>query len=449
MALKKPRYLVIRPGARGQLPRYYWVPSKALRAEGFAVERVPLRPDDFADPAELLGAAVTRIEQLNGDVDRWRQGLGPAPIEGERLDVAGSGGRAARSRAKVAAEPTKPRSLRHLMALYKKSRFYLDLAKTTRDGYLYNMRYLDAWGGAKPVAAIDWERAETLYRSIAEPNGRDAGGKILDTPIRPKPSKATHVLMMLYILLEHAMPPRLNWIRINPCAKFGLRASPFSGKLWPTAAVELVVEQADRMGLHSVGTAIVIDHWLGQRIGDVVALPRLAYYPDSTGRGRFRVRQQKTGAWVDAPAAPWVLSRIEAELARQRGRGVESVKDLLLCESTGQKWKLKTFQHTFNWIREKAAEKWPVFETEPGTTLEGGRTVRLDQLQLKHFRHNAVTNMFQDGVTESGIATFSGHSLNEVRTILDRYFVRTSAQATEVAEIRIASGRSKLDTGDA
>jgi hypothetical protein len=48
--------------------------------------------------------------------------------------------------------------------------------------------------------------------------------------------------------------------------------------------------------------------------------------------------------------------------------------------------------------------------------------------------------MFNQGIDEAGIATFSGHSLGEVHRILDRYFVRTSGKATEVAQKRIAAG---------
>lgn len=406
----KVRYFTTRPGRPGPdgkpTARYFWQPSKALLAEGWKLERLP----------DELGAAVSRAQQLNADIDRWRQGLTDAPTKPKAAPAAGG------SRSTI----IKPRSVAHLIRLYKASRFYADRAKNTQDSYRLNMDMLEAWAGDFPVASITFERADALYKRLTEPNGRDADGNIIQAPIAPKPSKASHLIMMLFILLQHAR--RLNWIRENPCARFGLRASPFAGKLWPADAVSLMAEHADRLDLHSIGTAIVVNHWIGQRLGDVLALARSAYRD-----GRFRLKQHKTAEWVDVPDSPWVAERLEAELEAQAGRGITSATHLLLCETTGQPWKLPHFQHTYAAVRAAAAAARPQIDLPDGSSL------RVEELEFRHLRHTAVTEMANAGCTTIEISGVTGHTIASVDAILERYVVKSSALATNAAAKRLAS----------
>jgi hypothetical protein len=43
------------------------------------------------------------------------------------------------------------------------------------------------------------------------------------------------------------------------------------------------------MGRHSIGTAVMLDEWLGQRQGDILKLPRSIYRA-----GVLSIRQSKT-----------------------------------------------------------------------------------------------------------------------------------------------------------
>ena len=73
-----PRYLTVRPGA-SCLPRYFWQPSREMRAAGWRIQRVPLDWDRFTDPAALHAAAVARATELNDELDHIRAANGKPP----------------------------------------------------------------------------------------------------------------------------------------------------------------------------------------------------------------------------------------------------------------------------------------------------------------------------------------------------------------------------------
>jgi hypothetical protein len=64
----KPRHLVCKGG------RYYWQPSKSLRAAGWRIQRLS------SDPMAAAGEA----ERLNAELDAWRGGHRPAHAPPER-----------------------------------------------------------------------------------------------------------------------------------------------------------------------------------------------------------------------------------------------------------------------------------------------------------------------------------------------------------------------------
>ena len=386
MAKVKVRYFVKLRGAEG--PRYFWQPSGTLRELGWKSERLP----------EDLTAAIARAQQLNAELDAWRKGE-PAP-------------QAETTRPKATPRKGAPQhgTISHLIQLYRQSRFYPTNPKTQRS-YEQNLRVIEGWAGDATVAAIGPKRVQKLYDGLRVKT----------------PSKANAVITMLRILLSHGVREQI--IRTNAAEKPGLISQPFSGKLWPRDAVDLFVEVADRAGLHSVGTAVVINHWLGQRQADVLTMKRAAYR-----NGILHVTQRKTNARVEVPHSPMVEARIEAELDRQKARKIETTPEaaLLLCETTGAPWKEDHFRHVFAEIRETTAEKWGVF------FLDDGSSVNMLELQFMHLRHTAITRLAIAGCTPLEIAGITGHTIKSVEQILDRYLVRTSDLAAAAAAKRLA-----------
>jgi hypothetical protein len=391
MPRNTPRYFVEHAGA-GELPRMFWKPGKALRAEGWKMERIPAEEirNACGDEGELRAEAFKRAEQLNAEVDRWRQGLAPvASAAVERPSDA----------------QIKPRSMAALIREYKRSRFFTDRAPATQASYRLNCNIIETWAGDMPVAAIGPARVQKLYESL----------------YATTPAKANHVVAVLRILLQHAV--RVEWVRQNAAEKPGMVGQPFAGMLWPLDAVSLLVEQADRMGWHSIGTAIVVNYWLGQREADILNLVDSSYRD-----GRFFIEQEKTGATIAVPHSPWVAGRVEAERARRDARKVVMLearndRPIILCETTGEPWKASHFRHTFARIRTAAALEWSAF------TLADGAEILLTDLDYRHLRHTAVTELAIAGCTIPEIAAITGHTIKSVHAILQRYLVMSSALA--------------------
>lgn len=407
MAKVKVRYFVEKPGAAG--PLYFWQPSKALRDLGWKSQRLP----------DIRTEAIARAEELNAQLDAWRAGT-PGTAAAPAGDEPGSPVAPAIATAKVPPQGPKPGSLSHVIRLYRASRFYPKHDKTRRS-YDQNIKVLEEWAGDAPVAAITPLRIEKLYAGMHAKT----------------PSKANAVITMLRMLLKHAI--RAEVIKSHPAlaAKPGLETSAPSGKLWPIDAISLFVETADRMGWHSMGTAVVINHWIGQRQGDILAMQRIAYRG-----GVFHVAQGKSHGEqrVAVPHSPWVQKRVDAELQRQKDRKVEGTPKapLLLCETTGQAWKEDHFRHVFSEIREAAAKEWGTFFLEDGSTID-----TLD-LQFMHLRHTAVTELAIAGCTTLQIAGITGHTIKSVEGILKRYLVRTSALAAAAVAKRLEFGDNEI-----
>jgi hypothetical protein len=382
MARIKLRYLIEKPGAAG--PRYFWQPSRPLRALGWRPERLP---DDRA-------AAIAEAERLNAQLDAWRRG-----DEG----LAG-----ARGSAKTA---PRPGTMEALIRLYCRDEAFTRLKPSTRRGYLQCLDLIAAEMGEAPVRSVSAKVVKAWYRAL-KTSVATVGGKRV---ARATPAKAAAAIRVLRLLLEFARREKL--IQINPASQPGLRDTAVKGRLWSHEAVAAFVAAADDAGWHSLGTAVMLDEWLGQREGDLLALRRDAYRD-----GALHMTQAKTGAGVVLPIGlvQPLVQRLEGELARQRTAKVTAVT-LLVCESTRAAWRPDHFRHAFAAVRDSAAAALP----------------ELTGLWFMHLRHTAVTRLAEANCELPLIAAVTGHSLKTVETIVDRYLVRTAAMARQAFKLRL------------
>lgn len=399
MAKAKVRYFIEKDVASDR-PRYYWQPSAALREQGWHAERLP----------DNRGSALARAERLNAELDTWRKGgvLPPGAKSGpdETPVIVPPVFAAPKSPLLV-----QPHSIAWLIREYCDSRYFTEKRPKTQKSYRENLRFIEKWAGDMPISSVDRPRIEKMYEAVR----------------KKTPAKANAVVRMLRILLGYAVT--MKYVATNPALNPGLIELPFSGKYWPIDAVSLMVEVADRMDLHSIGTAIILNHWIGQREMDILDMPRASWRA-----GRFKVFQQKTKARASIPQSPWVKARLEAEIQRQKARGIASSTHLLLCEATGLPWKQSTFQKRFADVRRAAADIWPTFD------LGEDDTVDTADLWFMHLRHTAVTELARAGCSVPQIAAITGHTLKSVYDILKRYLVMTSGLADEATSKRMELG---------
>lgn len=190
---------------------------------------------------------------------------------------------------------------------------------------------------------------------------------------------------------------------------------------------------ADRLGWRSIGTAVRLNEWIGQREADVIALA-----PWTKEQGALVLRQGKSQRRIALPIqhVGHLTERLEAELGRA-GR-VGSLTHLLLNERTGKPWVSFTFVHTFAEIRAAAAEGLPADPLRGLPELPGLPEVA--GLWFMELRHTAVTRLHEAGVDDLGIASITGHSPKSVRAVLDRhYLVRTEKAAARAFRKRLAA----------
>jgi integrase len=242
------------------------------------------------------------------------------------------------------------------------------------------------------------------------------------------------VVRVLRLLLT--VGERLGYLApgANPAAKPGLivkrQRDPV---LWSREAVAHMAAVADLLGWRSIGTAILLNEWLGQREADVLALP-----PYREEGGAIVLRQGKTGRRVVLPVhlVPHLVARLKGEAARPDA--VRGLSALLVHDRTGLPWNEHTFRHTFAAIRDIAASGR---EFDPKTALPGVAPMpACAELRFAELRHTAVTRLHEAGVDEQGIATISGHTPGSVRAILDRhYLIRTERGAEAAFKRRLAA----------
>ena len=191
----------------------------------------------------------------------------------------------------------------------------------------------------------------------------------------------------------------MNWalgremIDRNPFAK--------ADKLYDTTRVDKIWMPADEKKLLAVASppialAFLLAIHTGQRQGDLLRLTWSAY--DGV---RINLRQGKG----DVPVSVKLVSALKTALdrtEREHGR-------ILVTARSGEPWTENGFR--VSWRKAKIA-------------------AGITGLTFHDLRGTAVTRLFLAGATEAEIATITGHSLKDVRSILDvHYFHRDTRLA--------------------
>lgn len=405
MADMKVRHLVAQKNARGGV-RYYWQPSSPLRAEGWQSQRLP---DD-------LGAAIARAEALNADVDAWRRG-----------QVSPSAPPAVKARARRAA----PGTLGALVVDYRASRWWAKLAPATRRSYDWALDAIEAWGGDQPAREVTPRAVQAFYEGQLR-RVEQQGHKrvVIETP-----AKAAAAVRVLRLLMQVGV--RLGYASSNPAARPGISLRRARDPvLWSGRQVRHMAAVADRLGWRSIGTAILLNEWIGQREADVLRLP-----PVQADGEALVIRQGKTGRRVSLPIhlVPHLVARLRAE--GDRDGVVRSLSHLLVHDRTGQPWNEHTFRHVFAEIRAAAAAGVPAAGDLPAMDAMPDCA----DLRFMELRHTAVTRLHEGGVDDLGIASITGHTPGSVRAVLDRHYLIRTAPAAE----RAFRARLKAEGGDA
>jgi len=288
-------------------------------------------------------------------------------------------------------------TLQEIITAYQATPAFNSLAAATREGYIRQIRKIEAEFGDLPlkVLADDRVRGDFLdWRDRLAEKGKRG---------------ADYTFAVLALICAWAYDRRR--IASNPCARPGrLYTSDRAEKVWSDAQIDAFTAQAPR----HVALPFLIALWTGQREGDVLRLTWSAYDGQA-----LRLRQSKTGRHVRIPVAAELRAAFDTAKAA-RGDAVT------ICTTTrGTPWTVDGYKTVFG--RAKADAK-------------------IADRTFHDLRGTAVTRLSLAGCTVPEIATITGHDLKSVEAILDRHYLSRDHALGESAIAKLEKHRAGTAT---
>jgi hypothetical protein len=375
---------------------YHWKPSARLRAAGFV--NMKLGSDKRA--------AYQAAQDQNDAVKAWEDGS--ATTAGEA----------------PAPRPV-PRVVRfdELLSRYRASAEFTGLRKSTQREYNTRLRQLRTW-------AMD---GTLLVRDIDKALVRDLRAGLLAGSIW----RAASTLRVLRLLLQWAEDNAI--VAKNVATSIDIPEPPSRKVRMDEPARAAIIEAAEELGMANVALAIDLAFWTLQRQGDILQLNRMAWrqmqdlgpipryarlLADPRGRVMgFRLVQQKTGTWIDAPIPPMLHDRIAAAFR-------DTNSDYVFAHA-GDPTRMMTtrmFQRRFQLAQEVAA----------GVAIMRGDMALAEAIDLCQFRDLRRTGMIfyrSMGAKVPSITALSGHYVLGKKTIMDTYMPGDTAAAIECVAI--------------
>jgi integrase len=194
-------------------------------------------------------------------------------------------------------------------------------------------------------------------------------------------------------------------VAVNPCER--------GGRLYRGSRADKIWTDDDEATFYRIAPAhlhlpLLIALWTGQRQGDLLRLTWHAY----DGKC-IRLKQSKTGARVVIPVGAPLKQVLDA--TKPRG-------ERMLLNSDGRPWTPDGFRSSFSKARIAAG---------------------IERVTFNDLRGTAVTRLAIAECTEAEIATITGHSLRDVRTILDAHYLHRDPALGE-SPIRKLERRTKI-----
>jgi integrase len=262
-----------------------------------------------------------------------------------------------------------------ILRAYQDSEDFLNLAPRTRSDYVKQICKIEREFGTFPLAAIPDRRTRGEFLAWR------------DRLAKQSKRQADYAWSVLSRVMSWAHKDR-GLIPLNPCKE--------GGRLYHADRCDKIWSDADEAAFMVVASeplkfAIILALWTGQRQGDLLRLPWSSY-----DGNWIRLRQSKTRVRVSIP----ILAGTPVKRALDAAKRISPV---ILVNSDGKPWSPDGFRSSWN----KACKKAGIVG-----------------LTFHDLRGTAVTRLALAGATEPEIATITGHSLSDVKHILEHYLRR-------------------------
>jgi hypothetical protein len=380
---------------------WHWKPSPRLRAAAFVNQRLgtggtPAKVLKYSKaPKHIADLAI----ELNERVDAWEKNQAKAAND-------------------APARPL-PRVVRfgELVLRYMASDAYTTNRDSTQREYKSRLKALTHWAldGELPVRDIDAELVRALRNEL----------------VKGSAHKAAAMMRVLHLLLEWAEAEGIIPKNSNPASRADVPVPPARKVTMPTAARAAIAEAAAELGEIWLALAIDLGFWIVQRQADIRHFNRFAWRElhDVEPRDRavlanaqgrvfgFRLCQQKTGTWVDAPVPPALHATIDAHWR-------DSTSEWLFPkpEKPDEPLHEKTFQRRFAAAR---AAAWAVAIMRDQPDLADA----IERCQFRDLRRTGMMFYRDCGAKMPWITALSGHMILGKKTILDTYMPGDTAAA--------------------
>lgn len=400
-----------------------WIPSPALRKAGW-------RARDLKDAAgAFLSEGLSRdaARDINAAVAAWRRG---EPVPPAFASIAPEGAVAAEAGALPVAVDRL--SIGRLMDAYLDSREFLALAASTRTGYRSSLkRLVDTLAGyarlpddeQDPDYLLAVATIRASHVSIFEPAETNAGVTDLLYTAYWKLHDQTGKHQAYAVLA--AASAWLAWCRrhqsrtIHNWAKEVRRDTP-PGRIRPLtwAEVEALVRAADRMGLPSIGDAVVLGLDLSWSQADRLAL---TWNRCRNGRALTGAEgRQKTGRVGGTPLTSLGRARVAQILRRQRAMPARPTH-VIWCEITNAPWSGDLYRKHFPRVRAEAAKACP----------------SVADARDQDLRDTAFTWMTNAGMDDSQIASRTLQSRAHIKQLGDKNYGEIGPEIADAGAVQL------------
>ena len=263
---------------------------------------------------------------------------------------------------------------------YQASDAFRSRSDITRKDYIRHIKAIEAEFGDFPLGALTDRRTRGEFMAW-----RDR------LALRSR-RQADYAWSVLARVLSWALDRGL--VLANPCERGGrLYRATRSDKVWTLDDEATFLKGAP---VH-LRLPLILALWTGQRQGDLLRLTWAAYDGNA-----IRLKQGKTGARVVIPVSSMLKTALDA---------TARTSPVILLSSEGRPWTSDGFRSSWR----KACKACGV----SGVTFHD-------------LRGTAVSRLALAGCSEAEIATLTGHTLNDVRSILDAHYLnRDPALAIE------------------
>lgn len=288
---------------------------------------------------------------------------------------------------------------------YQKSQKFLGLRERTRADYI------------RQIEKIEQEFADTPLKAMARPETRGIFMDWRDDLALKSRRQADYAWTVLALVLSWAK--ERGKITVNPCER--------GGRVYDGTRVDCVWSIEDegaflKSAPGHLHLPLLLALWTGQRQGDLLRLTWNAY-----NGSEIRLRQSKSIGRRRRTVN--VVIPVGAPLKAALDVAVKAKKSpVILLNSDGRPWTGDGFRASWGKACDKAG---------------------ITGLTFNDLRGTAVTRLALEGCTEAQIVSITGHSLNDVRSILDAHYLHRDPALARAAIHKLEMGFARRAAGAA